>query len=153
MPRASRRAAGLPTVARACPGVYHVSGFRRRVRFRRDGAQPGVTPAVITHRVPSGRQERCRSRRRTPNRPSSAGAHVPRRRPSLLALATAACLVAGLGLGAPAAAALGQPTVSQPTVAAQDANPRPDDAPLPTTFPDPTNPTGCDRTMVEDRAA
>ena len=37
--------------------------------------------------------------------------------------------------------------------AAHDATPRPDDDPLATVFPDPLNPTGCDRTVVADRAA
>jgi hypothetical protein len=79
---------------------------------------------------------------------------VPGRRRSLLALVSAAALLAALGGGAPAAAALGRVTAAgdaPPT--AQDANARPHDDPRPTPFPDPLNPTGCDRTMVEDRAA
>ncbi|MBK5307732.1 MAG: hypothetical protein JJD92_13685 [Frankiaceae bacterium] len=70
------------------------------------------------------------------------------RRRSLLATATAAVLLAGLGIGVPAASALA------PTAAgdATDAQPRPDDDPLPTVFPDPTNPTGCDTTQPDAHA-
>jgi hypothetical protein len=71
---------------------------------------------------------------------------------SLLA-AAAAALLAGLALGAPAASALAPTAAGDVPATARDANPRPDDAPVPTTFPDPTNPTGCDRTMLEDRTA
>ncbi|MDT7539958.1 MAG: hypothetical protein QOI82_3543, partial [Actinomycetota bacterium] len=77
---------------------------------------------------------------------------MPGRRRSLLALASAATLLAGLGLGAPAASALGRSAAAGDAPAtARDANPRPDDAPLPTVFPDPTNPTGCDTTQPDAR--
>jgi hypothetical protein len=68
---------------------------------------------------------------------------------ALVAVAT----FAGLGAGATAASAVGLVAATGAPATAQDANPRPEDAPLATPFPDPQNPTGCDRTMVEDRAA
>ncbi|MDX6198554.1 MAG: hypothetical protein QOJ79_1705 [Actinomycetota bacterium] len=78
---------------------------------------------------------------------------MPGRRRSLLAFACSAALLAALGLGAPAAAALAPAAAGDVPATAHDASPRPNDAPVATTFPDPTNPTGCDRTMVEDRIA
>ncbi|MDT7571832.1 MAG: hypothetical protein QOE05_2006 [Actinomycetota bacterium] len=75
---------------------------------------------------------------------------MPGRRHSLLAAASAAALLAGIGLGAPAASALGRPTAAGDAPAtARDAAPRPHDAPLATVFPDPTNPTGCDTTQPD----
>jgi hypothetical protein len=76
---------------------------------------------------------------------------VPARRTSLLAAASVAVL--GLALAAPAATALVPTAFGDTPATARDAQPRPNDAPQATTFPDPTNPTGCDRTMLEDRTA
>ena len=75
---------------------------------------------------------------------------MPGRRHSLLAVASAVTLLAGLGLGAPAASALVRTAAGD--APATDANPRPNDEPLPTTFPDPTNPTGCDTTQPDAHA-
>jgi hypothetical protein len=77
---------------------------------------------------------------------------VPAHRRSLLVLASAAALLAALVPGSSAAALVPTAAGDVPPTA-RDANPRPNDAPLATTFPDPTNPTGCDRTMLEDRTA
>src|SRR4051812_7322986 len=88
-----------------------------------------------------------------PTAPSALGARVPARRNTLLAGASAAILLARLGLGAPPASALVKAAAGDVPATAQDANPRPNHNPVATTFPDPTNPTGCDRTMVEDRLA
>jgi hypothetical protein len=71
------------------------------------------------------------------------------RRRTLLAAFTAVAVISSLG-GGSAALALGTSAAPSP---AGDAQPRPNDDPQPTVFPDPTNPTGCDRTMVEDRVA
>jgi hypothetical protein len=79
---------------------------------------------------------------------------VHARRRSLLAAASAVALLAGLGLGAPAASALSRTAAAgEAPPTAQDAQPHEHDDPHATVFPDPTNPTGCDRTMVEDRVA
>ncbi|MCU1590183.1 MAG: hypothetical protein JWP11_1439 [Frankiales bacterium] len=71
---------------------------------------------------------------------------------NLVAAVAVVATFSSLGAGGSAAAAVGRAAAAMPG-AARDANPRPNDAPLATPFPDPLNPTGCDRTMVEDRTA
>ena len=74
-------------------------------------------------------------------------------RPKTLLAAVVVAALAGAGAVAPAALALSPTAAGSAPATARDAEPRPDDAPVATVFPDPTNPTGCDRTMVEDRTA
>ncbi len=76
-----------------------------------------------------------------------------RGRPSVFLAALVATVLAG------STAALAVPTTAitrsavDAPATARDAEPRPNDAPLATPFPDPLNPTGCDRTVLEDRTA